>query len=133
WGVLYWLGDPTLPPGQPNSLPLTGTIAAPGLWPIWTLVSLSVTLFPFLLCPVYVAFLSRMQLAWSLDRQVPECFGAVSERLRAPANAILAAIVAAGVFAALQNFPILKAIGLGFLAPTDGKLNPARPLLFRGR
>ena len=89
-----------------------------------------VTLFPFLLCPVYVAFLSRMQLAWSLDRQVPEWFGAVSERLRAPANAILAAIVAAGVFAALQNFPILKAIGLGFLAPTDGKLNLVATLWF---
>ena len=130
WGVLYWLGDPSLPLGQPNSLPLTATIAAPGLWPIWTLVSLSVTLFPFLLCPVYVAFLSRVQLAWSLDRQLPEWFGAVSERLRAPANAILVAIIAAGVFALLQNFPILKAIGLGFLAPTDGKLNLVATLWF---
>jgi basic amino acid/polyamine antiporter, APA family len=130
WGVLYWLGSPDLPLGQPNSLPLTATIAAPGLWPIWTLVSLSVTLFPFLLCPVYVNFLSRVQLAWSLDRQVPEWFGAVSERLRAPANAILAAIVAAGVFALLQNFPILRAIGLGFLAPADGKLNLVATLWF---
>jgi amino acid transporter len=130
WGVLYWLGDPSLPLGQPNSLPLTATIAAPGLWPIWTLVSLSVTLFPFLLCPVYIAFLSRVQLAWSLDRQLPEWFGAVSERLRAPANAILVAIIAAGVFALLQNFPILKAIGLGFLAPTDGKLNLVATLWF---
>ena len=52
WGVMYWNGDPNLPLGQPNSLPLTATIAAPGLWPIWTLVSVSVTLFPFLLCPV---------------------------------------------------------------------------------
>jgi amino acid transporter len=130
WGVLYWLGDPNLPLGQPNSLPLTATIAAPGLWPIWTLVSISVTLFPFLLCPVYIAFLSRMQLAWSLDRQVPEWFGAVSERLRAPANAITAALIAAGVFALLQNFPILKAIGLGFLAPTDGKLNLVATLWF---
>jgi amino acid transporter len=130
WGVLYWLGSPDLPLGQPNSLPLTATIASPGLWPIWTLVSLSVTLFPFLLCPVYINFLSRMQLAWSLDRQVPEWFGAVSERLRAPANAILAALVAAGIFAALQNFPILKAVGLGFLAPTDGKLNLVATLWF---
>jgi len=130
WGVLYWNGDPSLPLGQPNSLPLTATIASPGLWPIWTLVSISVTLFPFLLCPVYIAFLSRMQLAWSLDRQVPEWFGAVSERLRAPANAIAAALVAAGVFALLQNFPILKAIGLGFLAPTDGKLNLVATLWF---
>jgi amino acid transporter len=130
WGVMYWNVDPALPLGQPNSLPLTATIAAPGLWPIWTLVSLSVTLFPFLLCPVYVAFLSRMQLAWSLDRQVPEWFGAVSERLRAPANAIFAAILAAGVFALLQNFAILKAIGLGFLAPADGKLNLVATLWF---
>jgi APA family basic amino acid/polyamine antiporter len=131
WGVLYWLGDASkMPLGQPNSLPLTATIASPGLWPIWTLVSLSVTLFPFLLCPVYVAFLSRMQLAWSLDRQVPEWFGAVSERLRAPANAILVAIIAAGVFALLQNFAILKAIGLGFLAPADGKLNLVATLWF---
>ena len=130
WGVLYWLGSPDLPMGQPNSLPLTAAIAQPGLWPIWTLVSVSVTLFPFLLCPVYIAFLSRMQLAWSLDRQVPEWFGAVSERLRAPANAIFAALVAAAVFALLQNFPILKAIGLGFLAPTDGKLNLVATLWF---
>ncbi len=130
WGVLYWLGDPSLPLGQPNSLPLTAAISQPGLWPIWTFVSLAVTLFPFLLCPVYVAFLSRMQLAWSLDRQVPEWFGAVSERLRAPANAILTALVVAGIFALLQNFPILKDIGLGFLAPTDGKLNLVATLWF---
>jgi APA family basic amino acid/polyamine antiporter len=130
WGVLYWLGSPDLPLGQPNSLPLTAAIAVPALWPLWTLVSLSVTLFPFLLCPVYINFLSRMQLAWSLDRQVPEWFGAVSERLRAPANAIVAALVAAGVFALLQNFAILKAIGLGFLAPTDGKLNLVATLWF---
>jgi APA family basic amino acid/polyamine antiporter len=130
WGVLYWLGSPDLPLGQPNSLPLTAAIAQPGLWPIWTFVSLAVTLFPFLLCPVYVAFLSRVQLAWSLDRQVPEWFGAVSERLHAPANAILTALVAAGVFALLQNFAILKAVGLGFLAPTDGKLNLVATLWF---
>jgi len=130
WGVLYWLGSPDLPLGQPNSLPLTAAIAQPGLWPIWTFVSVAVTLFPFLLCPVYVAFLSRVQLAWSLDRQVPEWFGAVSERLRAPANAILTALIAAGVFALLQNFPILRQVGLGFLAPTDGKLNLVATLWF---
>ena len=59
-----------------------------GLWPIWTLISLAGTIFPFLLCPVYINFISRMQLAWSLDRQVPEWFGRVNERLRAPLNAI---------------------------------------------
>ena len=132
WGAIYWgfISDPALPLGQPNSMPLMGVVAAPGLWPIWTLVSLAVTLFPFLLCPVYVAFLSRVQLAWSLDRQVPEWFGRVSERLHAPANAILTAIFIAGVFALLQNFAILKAVGLGFLAPVDGKLNLVSTLWF---
>ena len=132
WGAIYWgfITDPGLPLGQPNSMPLMGAIASPGLWPIWTIVSLAVTLFPFLLCPVYVAFLSRVQLAWSLDRQVPEWFGRVSERLHAPANAILAAIFVAGILALLQNFPILKSIGLGFLAPIDGKLNLVSTLWF---
>ncbi|OGO57450.1 MAG: hypothetical protein A2V85_06020 [Chloroflexi bacterium RBG_16_72_14] len=132
WGALYWgfFTDPALPLGQPNSMPLSAVIATPGLWPIWTLVSVSVTLFPFLLCPVYVNFLSRMQLAWSLDRQVPEWFGQVSERLRAPANAIFAALFVAAIFALLQNFPILSSIGLGFLAPVDGKLNLVSTLWF---
>jgi amino acid transporter len=132
WGAIYWgfITDPALPLGQPNSMPLMGVIASPELWPIWTFVSLAVTLFPFLLCPVYIAFLSRVQLAWSLDRQVPEWFGRVSERLHAPANAILAAIIVAGVLALLQNFPILRAVGLGFLAPVDGKLNLVSTLWF---
>jgi amino acid transporter len=137
WGAAYWGGftDPALPLGQPNSMPLTAAIAEPGLWPIWSLISLGVTLFPFLLCPVYVIFLSRIQLAWSLDRQVPEWFGEVSERLHAPINAIVTALVVAGVLAALQNFPILKTIGLGALAPSadpllDGKLNLVSTLWF---
>src|SRR6266436_4623532 len=113
WGASYWGFNShlsALPMGQPNSMPLLAAVANHGLWPIWMLISLAGTVFPFLLCPVYINFISRMQLAWSLDRQVPEWFGAVSERLRAPANAILAALVAAGVFALLQNFPILRAI-----------------------
>ncbi len=132
WGAIYWgfITDPALPLGQPNSMPLMGVIASPGLWPIWTIVSLASTLFPFLLCPVYIAFLSRVQLAWSLDRQVPEWFGRVSERLHAPANAILAAIFIAGILALLQNFPILRSVGLGFLAPVDGKLNLVSTLWF---
>jgi amino acid transporter len=137
WGASYWGGftDPPLPLGQPNSMPLTAAITEPGLWPIWALVSLAVMLFPFLLCPVYVIFLSRIQLAWSLDRQVPEWFGTISERLRAPANAIFTALLVGAIIAALQNFAILKAIGLGALAPSadpllDGKLNLVSTLWF---
>ncbi len=121
WGGAFWgyISNPALPMGQPASMPLMGAVANPGLWPFWTIISLAVTLFPFLLCPVYIVFLSRVQLAWSLDRQVPAWFGEVSERLRAPANAIFASLVVAVLFALLQNFPILGPLA----ASSDGKLN----------
>lgn len=137
WGSIWWGYNPDfpLPMGQPNSMPLMGAVAVPGLWPIWTLISVAVTLFPFLLCPVYIIFLSRVQLAWSLDRQVPEWFGQVSERLRAPANAIFAALLTAVFFAALQNFAILGAIKFGPIdlngwTPGNGKLSLITTLWF---
>lgn len=126
WGGMFWIGDPNLPLGQPNSLPLLASISRPGLWIIWGAVSLAGTIFPFLLCPVYLNFISRIGLAWSLDRQAPAWFGEVSERLRAPLNAILAALGIAVVFAVLQNFPILP----DSLSPPDGKLNLVATLWF---
>jgi hypothetical protein len=92
-------------------------VARPDLWPVWTVVGAASTLFPFLLMPVYVVFISRMALAWSLDRQVPEWLGEVSERLRAPANAIIATLAMAVIFLLFSNFAILKAVGLEQLAP----------------
>lgn len=130
WSAAFWgyITDPSLPMGQPNYFQLVGTIAQPGLWPVWAVAGAASTLFPFLLMPVYVIFISRMALAWSLDRQAPEWLGAVSERLRAPANAIVATLVMAVVFLLFSNFAILKTVGLGALAPNadpslDGKLN----------
>jgi amino acid transporter len=119
WGAMFWSGDANLPMGQPNSLPLLASISNSGLWPVWALVSVAGTVFPFLLCPVYLNFISRIGLAWSLDRRLPEWFGEVSERLRAPVNAILAAIAVAVLFAILQNFPLLPTS----IAPPTGKLN----------
>ena len=130
WAGAFWgyVVDPKLPLGLPNYYQVVGVVARPELWPIWAVVGAASTLFPFLLMPVYVVFISRIALAWSLDRQVPEWFGEVSERLRAPANAIVATLVMAIVFLLFSNFSILKTIGLGFLAPSadpalDGKLN----------
>jgi len=130
WAAAFWgyVTNPPLPLGQPNYFQLLGAITRPELWPIWAVIGAASTLFPFLLLPVYVIFISRMALAWSLDRQVPEWLGTVSERLRAPANAIVATLAMAVVFLLFSNFAILKVIGLGFLAPNadpalDGKLN----------
>ena len=74
-------------------MPLLAVVANKSLWPLWALISLGGVVFPFLLCPVYINFISRMQLAWSLDRQMPEWFGQVNERLRGPLNAIIATLV----------------------------------------
>ncbi|MEO9175085.1 MAG: APC family permease [Gaiellales bacterium] len=124
WGANYWgfnTNLKALPLGQPNSMPLLGVIANKSLWPIWALISLAGTIFPFLLCPVYINFISRMQLAWSLDRQLPEWFGRVNERLRAPFNAILATLALAAIFLFFQSYNALP----HFLATTGNKLNLA--------
>jgi APA family basic amino acid/polyamine antiporter len=124
WGLSYW-GFPgaltPLPMGQPNAMPLLAAVANNSLWPLWALISLGGVLFPFLLCPVYINFISRMQLAWSLDRQVPEWFGKVNERLRAPLNAILATLGLTLVFLFFQSYKDLPT----FLATTGHKLNLA--------
>jgi amino acid transporter len=124
WGLSYW-GFPgaltPLPMGQPNAMPLLAAVANNSLWPLWALISLGGTVFPFLLCPVYINFISRMQLAWSLDRQVPQWFGVVNERLRAPLNAILATLGLTLVFLFFQSYKDLPT----FLATTEHKLNLA--------
>jgi APA family basic amino acid/polyamine antiporter len=124
WGAAYW-GFPhsisPLPLGQPNAMPLLAAVANKSLWPIWALISLGGTVFPFLLCPVYINFISRMQLAWSLDRQMPEWFGQVNERIRAPLNAILATLALTALFLFFQSYKSLPT----FLATTGNKLNLA--------
>jgi APA family basic amino acid/polyamine antiporter len=124
WGASYWGFNShlaALPLGQPNAMPLLAVVANKSLWPIWALISLGGTVFPFLLCPVYINFISRMQLAWSLDRQLPEWFGEVSERLRAPVNAILATLGLSALIVFFQSYNALP----HFLATTGHKLNLA--------
>jgi basic amino acid/polyamine antiporter, APA family len=122
WGASYWgFSKLALPLGQPNAMPLLAVVANKSLWPLWALISLGGTIFPFLLCPVYINFISRMQLAWSLDRQVPEWFGEVNERIRGPLNAILATLGLTAVFLFFQSYKDLPT----FLATTGHKLDLA--------
>ncbi len=124
WGGSYWGFNTSLsalPLGQPNSMPLLAVVANNSLWPLWFLISLGGVVFPFLLCPVYINFISRMQLAWSLDRQMPVWFGEVSERLRAPLNAIIATLALTALFLFFQSYKALPT----FLATTGHKLNLA--------
>jgi APA family basic amino acid/polyamine antiporter len=118
WGAMFWTGDPKLPLGQPNAVPLEAAISNPGAWLLWLVVMLGGTILPFILIPVYINFISRIALAWSLDRQVPEWFGEVSERVRAPLNAILTTLGISFVLTIFQSFSLLPES----VAP-DGRLN----------
>jgi amino acid transporter len=93
---------------------------------LWALISFAGAIFPLLLCPVYVNFISRMGLAWSLDRQLPQWFGEVNERMRAPLNAILASLGLTSLFLLLQNYALLP----HSIAPPNGKLNLVATLWF---
>ena len=124
WGASYWGFNENLtalPLGQPNAMPLLGVISNDSLWPIWAIISLAGAVFPFLLCPVYINFISRMQLAWSLDRQFPSWFGEGNARMRAPLNAILATLGLTAIFLFFQSYNALP----HFLATTGHKLNLA--------
>src|SRR5262249_31165467 len=125
WGINYWSGLKT-PYGQATALPLAAAVSHPTLWPIWLFVSVVATLWPFLLCPVYISLISRISLVWSMDRQVPKWFGEGNERLRALLNAILIVIGICVVLAILQNFALLPK----FIAPPDGKLNLVSTIWF---
>ncbi|HYX50611.1 MAG TPA: amino acid permease, partial [Ktedonobacteraceae bacterium] len=78
WGYLYWNGAGAPLNGQPPFSPVMLTAVHPQFWPLWLIVALGNITLNVLLCPVYAIFLSRIVLAWALDRQVPEWFSVVN-------------------------------------------------------
>jgi basic amino acid/polyamine antiporter, APA family len=109
WGYLYWNGAGAPLNGQPPFSPVMLTAVHPQFWPLWLIVALGNITLNVLLCPVYAIFLSRIVLAWALDRQVPEWFSVVNERTNAPLRVIILAILIGAVFYVLtfinQWFP----------------------------
>jgi len=101
WGYLYWNNAGAPLNGQPPFTPVIATAVFPGAWPFWFIVSVGNTVLNVLLCPVYAIFLSRIVLAWSLDRQVPEWFSEINERTNAPLRVIMIAVLVGAVFYAL--------------------------------
>ena len=98
WGYLYWNGAGAPLNGQPPFSPVMLTAVHPQFWPLWLIVALGNITLNVLLCPVYAIFLSRIVLAWSLDRQVPEWFSVVNERTNAPLRVIILAVLIGAVF-----------------------------------
>jgi basic amino acid/polyamine antiporter, APA family len=109
WGYLYWNGAGAPLNGQPPFSPVMLTAVHPQFWPLWLIVALGNITLNVLLCPVYAIFLSRIVLAWALDRQVPEWFSVVNERTNAPLRVIVLAVLIGAVFYVLtfinQWFP----------------------------
>ncbi|HVB73478.1 MAG TPA: amino acid permease [Ktedonobacteraceae bacterium] len=117
WGYLYWNGAGAPLNGQPPFTPVMATAVFPGAWPLWFIVSVGNTVLNVLLCPVYAVFLSRIVLAWSLDRQVPEWFSVVNERTSAPLRVIIIAVLLGAVFYVLTffNFSLASTTFFGVL------------------
>jgi amino acid transporter len=112
WGYLYWNGAGAPLNGAPPFSPVMLTAVHPQFWFLWLIVALGNITLNVLLCPVYAIFLSRIVLAWALDRQVPEWFSVVNERTNAPLRVIILAILIGAVFYLLtfinQWFPSLN-------------------------
>jgi amino acid transporter len=105
WGYLYWNGNPATPlNGQPPFTPVMATAVHPAFWPLWLIVALGNLTLNVLLCPVYAIFLSRIVLAWALDRQVPEWFSVVNERTNAPLRVIIIAVLVGAFFYIMTFF-----------------------------
>src|SRR5713101_5193670 len=104
WGFLYWTGGAAPLNGQPPFTPVMATAVHPGAWPLWLIVALGNITLNVLLCPVYAIFLSRIVLAWALDRQIPEWFSVVNERTNAPLRVIILAVLLGAVFYVLTFF-----------------------------
>jgi amino acid transporter len=127
WSSLFWSNSPHTPLGQPNATPLLAAMSRPGGWFLWLVISFFGGVLPFILIPVYINFMSRIMLAWGLDRQVPSWFCAISERVRAPLNAILTLVGISAVLVVFENFSFLPAS-----VAAGGKLNLAGSAWFSG-
>ena len=110
WGYLYWNGNAATPlNGQPPFTPVMATAVHPGAWPLWLIVAVGNIVMNVLLCPVYAIFLSRIVLAWALDRQVPEWFSVINERTNAPLRVIIIAVLVGAFFYVLTFFNLTLA------------------------
>jgi amino acid transporter len=127
WSALFWSGSSHTPLSQPNAAPLLASISRPGVWPLWLVINFFGGILPFVLIPVYINFMSRIMLAWGLDRQVPGWFCAINERVRAPLNAILTLVGVSVVLVVFENFSFLPSS----VAP-GGKLDLAGSAWFSG-
>jgi APA family basic amino acid/polyamine antiporter len=117
WGYLYW-HDATAAPlhGQPPFTPVMATAVHPEAWPLWLVVALGNIIMNILLCPVYAIFLSRIVLAWAIDKQIPGWFRVVDDRTHAPLRVIVLAILLGAVFYALTIFGVLSLASTTFFS-----------------
>jgi amino acid transporter len=103
YGALLF-GGKELPGGLVPFPPMLAAVAAPNLWPLWVAAMLATVVFTFLLIPVYIVFISRMFLAWSMDRQAPAWLGAVNERTNTPVNATILCTIVGVVILFLSTY-----------------------------
>ncbi|MGA3297526.1 MAG: amino acid permease [Candidatus Bathyarchaeia archaeon] len=88
WSYLFWKTS-----AAPLSLPpinaLLSMIAAPNLWPLWTVAAIAGTVGTWLYIPTSMLYINRMVFSWGVDRMVPKAFSDVHPRFRQPLKAVL--------------------------------------------
>jgi amino acid transporter len=89
WSFLFWNARSAAPLSLPPLNALLTTIAAPGLWPIWTIAAIAGTVGGWLCIPTSMLYINRLAFAWGIDRMLPKTFSDVHPKLRQPMKLVI--------------------------------------------
>jgi APA family basic amino acid/polyamine antiporter len=89
WSFLFWNARSAAPLSLPPLNALLTTLAAPGLWPVWTVAAIAGTVGGWLCIPTSMLYINRLAFAWGIDRMLPKSFSDVHPRFRQPMKLVI--------------------------------------------
>jgi amino acid transporter len=98
WSYLFWNARSAAPLALPPINALLTTIAAPSLWPLWTVAAIAGTVGTWLCIPTSMLYINRLVFAWGIDRMVPKAFSDVHPRFRQPLKVVIFEGIIAVIF-----------------------------------
>jgi len=98
WSYLFWNARSAAPLALPPINALLVTIAAPNLWPVWTIAAIAGTVGTWLCIPTSMLYINRLVFAWGVDRMVPKAFSDVHPRFRQPMKVVILEGILAVIF-----------------------------------
>ena len=97
WGYLFYNTNAS-PSGVLPTVMVFALLGRPDLWVLWVVLTAFVLALTFCLLITYLVMLSRVILAWSMDRVVPEWFSKVDNRTHQPTRAYILMLILALIF-----------------------------------